>query len=285
MATPELSVPLAEQPASHTKISELIPQFTRFLKLPIELRLEIWNLTMLPRTVVIHIHEIALPNPDERPLVELLSATSTPIALRVCQESRREALRTYKLCFGTEILDNREPRNVTGFFRSPRTYFSYEMDTAHFVSIGKELRSELPVGVMSQKDLDNVRHIRTSWCERVNERLIKHIIEFKKLETFALSWYWDDDTRDITADEPFRDEIEVNEATYRLFQDRLDISQFMDAFITARDVFAPEYKIPLLKVTSMNNSQMCDYVYSLALGRPAKWEYGRLLSGRRSGTF
>lgn len=283
MASPELSAPLYEQQPSHIEMSEPLPQFKWFLKLPIELRFEIWNLTMLPRTVVIHVHEVALPNQDERPLAELLSITPTPIALRVCKESRREALQTYKLCFSTELLEMREPGNVTGFFRTARTYFSYKMDTAHFISIGKELRRELPVAFMSQKDLDNVRHIRTSWCERVNERLIKNMIEFKKLETFALSWYWDNG-RDIAAEEPFQDEIEVTEATYRLLQDRLDIYQFMDAFVTARDVFYPEYKIPVLKVTSMNNSQMCDYVFSLAFGRPAKWGYGRLGSGRRAGT-
>lgn len=237
IATPEHSMPLAEQSPSQIEISEPLLEFARFLKPPIELRLEIWNLTMLPRTVVIHVHEFTLPDPDERPLVELLSVTPSPIALQVCQESRREAQRTYRLCFGTELFEKRELGNATGFFRAPRTYFSYEMDTAHFVSIGKQLRRELPVGFMSRKDLDNVRHI-------------------------------------------FQDEIDVTEATYRLLPDRLDIYQFMDAFITARDVFAPEYKIPLLKVTSMNNSQMCDHVYSLTLGRPAKWGYGHFRSGR-----
>jgi hypothetical protein len=282
MATPRLSDSLAVVLKPHTELSEPLPKFACFLKLPLELRLEIWNLTMLPRTVVIHIHEIALPKRQEKPLVELLSVTPTPIALRVCQESRSEALRTYKLCFGTKLLERREPGNVTAFLRCPQTYFSYEMDTVHFVHIGKALSRELPVAYMKEEDLDNIRHIRTNWCDRVNKRLIENIIKFKKLETFALCWYWHEDVRDIGEEDPFQDEIDVTEATYQLLHDRPDIYQFMDAFIMARDVFAPGYKIPLLKITSMNNQQMCDHVFSLAHGRPAKWCYGPIICKRRA---
>jgi hypothetical protein len=257
MATPELSAPLTEQPASGIEISKPLPQFGWFPKLPIELRLEIWNLTMLPRTVDIHIHQIGVLKSNDYQLAELYSKTPVPAALQVCRESRGEALQTYKLCFGTQMVAIEDKQGMFGFVRNARTYFSYKMDTVNFKYIG-ELARELPIAYMVEEDLENIRHIRADWCVHVNERLVKHIACFKKLESFNLSWFWQEKLSDGEYDNIALDEVEATEANYQLLHDRPDIHQFMDAFVTARDVFIPGYHIPVLRVRSMNNHQMMD---------------------------
>lgn len=97
----------------------------------------------------------------------------------------------------------------------------------------------------------------------VNERLIKHIAYFEELESFTLSWFGGRRMRDGEYGNTALDEVDVTEVNYQLLQDRPDVSQFMDAFITSRDVYAPGYQIPLLRVISMNNHQMMDNMLSI----------------------
>lgn len=259
---------LPEQSMSPTDLSQPNLKFTRFSKLPTELRLKIWKFTMLPRTAVVRIHEIGRINLIDSPLVELHSCAPVPIALQICQESRLEALQTYQLCFGTEMIAQEEEDRHFTFILPPRTYFSYEMDTAHFDYIGKAER-KIPTAYLTNKDLSNIRHIQWDWITGVNKNLIKQITSFKKLESLALSWHWKEGL-DPSGAGPIHEEIEVTEATYQSLQDRPDIYQFMDTFITARDIYAPEFKIPLMKVKSINNDQLCEQIFAMALGHSSR---------------
>lgn len=247
MRTPRLFDPFTGIPVARTRLPGSLEKFTCLSKLPMEVRLEIWNLTMLPRTVDIHIRQIGFLNTTCWPLAELYSPTPVPAALHVCRESRAEALHTYKLCFGTHMSSTDSKHGMFCFIRNPRTYFSYEMDVANFKCAGK-LEGKLPLTYMMEEDMINIRHIRTDWCVAVNERLIRHISCFEKLETLSLTWHWREMMSEGTIG-IFWPDVEVTEGNYRLLQNRPDIAQFMDAFITARDVFEPGMRIPLLRIT------------------------------------
>ncbi len=270
MATSVLSGPLSNLAKSPTEMPKPLPEFICFLKLPIELRLEIWSLTMLPRIVDIYIQRIGCVDSIDWPIIELYSTAAVPALLHVCRESRTEAKRTYKLCFGTHLITAEEKHGMFSFVRSPRTYFSYEMDTAHFQYVGTHLERRLPVAYMTEHDLRNVRHIRTDWCEHVSEGLLRQLRDFSSLESIALSWFWLARLDDSKHDEWLQDTVEVTEADWRSLSDRPDISQFMDSLVTARDVFAPGMKLPRLKVTSLNNRQMMDNMLSTFFGSPSR---------------
>jgi hypothetical protein len=162
-----------------------------------------------------------------------------------------------------------EREEYFSFIRAPQTYFSYEMDTAHFEYIGKTIKRQLPIAYLAGEDIENIRHIRSDWVEGVNGRLIRHLALFKKLESFALCWYWKDGLDPMEVG-PVHDEVDVTEATYQSMQDRPDIFQFMDSFITARDIYAPDLKIPLLRIRSINNDELCEHILSMMCGHSSR---------------
>ncbi|RDW67699.1 hypothetical protein BP6252_09095 [Coleophoma cylindrospora] len=86
--------------------------FHSFFKLPLELRITIWNLSIEPRYVKIKW------SGKHRRCINSSTGNSIPALLHTCQESRTEALKTYALCFG------RTPEFAT-------VYFSYELDAAY----------------------------------------------------------------------------------------------------------------------------------------------------------
>ncbi|KAI1497705.1 hypothetical protein F5X99DRAFT_357576 [Biscogniauxia marginata] len=83
--------------------------FTLFSFLPAELRLQIWRLSCHQRVV-----EVFYDHENDK-----CTTTATPPAvLHACHESRSEALRIYKLSFGTNS-------------HEPRIYFCHESDTLY----------------------------------------------------------------------------------------------------------------------------------------------------------
>jgi hypothetical protein len=256
MTAPAPSDPFSEPTKSETELSEPLSEFSCFSKLPLELRLEIWNLGMLPRTVDVFLHRIGRANSIDWPLVELYSRNPVPVSLQVCQESRAEAKRTYKLCFGTHLVTVEEKCGMFGFIRNPRTYFSYKMDTAHFQYAGIHMEGTLPIKYMMYHDVRNIRHIRSDWCEHVSESFIRQLLEFESLESFALSWHGQVSLGRSKRNGRVLDVVEVTEDNWQSLEDRPDIHQFMDSLITARDVFAPGMKLPRLKVISLNRKEI-----------------------------
>ncbi|KAG9236273.1 hypothetical protein BJ875DRAFT_372511, partial [Amylocarpus encephaloides] len=78
---------------SEVQLPKTLTSFKRFSDLAIELRLEIWGWTLLPRKVKAMF--VKVPSPGFR------STASLPSALKACQESREFALTRYPLCFGS----------------------------------------------------------------------------------------------------------------------------------------------------------------------------------------
>ncbi|KAJ3573084.1 hypothetical protein NPX13_g4831 [Xylaria arbuscula] len=78
--------------------------FHPFPRLPAELRLQIWAMTVVPRIVDVNVEADTTPGPKRKfrdpPLAKLLSSTPVPAILQACQESRYQGL--YEQAF-TEI--------------------------------------------------------------------------------------------------------------------------------------------------------------------------------------
>ncbi|KAG0647461.1 hypothetical protein D0Z07_6728 [Hyphodiscus hymeniophilus] len=106
-----------------------LDSFPQFKKLPLELRLQIWNAALPgPRVVRVRTRPIRFYNRDyDSDNIEAMmmhaffSCTSPPTILFVNRESREEAQLTYKLAFGCQKLDI--PNMV---------YFNFELDTLYF---------------------------------------------------------------------------------------------------------------------------------------------------------
>lgn len=117
-----ISSPLAPKAAAEpSSIIHNIIQGTYFHKFPelaVEIRLKIWNEALkFPRTAHLRLYDVKDQYGEktgEHGLMDI-SRDSTPLLFRVCQESRAEALKTYRFCFG----------------RKPQTYFNYDNDCVY----------------------------------------------------------------------------------------------------------------------------------------------------------
>ena len=94
-------------------------RFTKFSKLPIELRLKIWKMSFPgPRFLEVAWERTKAKSSDE--MIFRHGSEKAPAALFTCQESRREALETY------EALQNASKRKL------PIGFFNFSMDTLCF---------------------------------------------------------------------------------------------------------------------------------------------------------
>jgi len=106
-----------------------LESFTVFTELPFELRLKIWNyIAPGPRTVgLTHSHQRAKRRGISVTFFHNRAAWTSsdpvPVILHICRESRTEALKSFKMTFGSHWF----PGEV---------YFDFEKDTLHF-GIGK----------------------------------------------------------------------------------------------------------------------------------------------------
>ncbi|KAE9380302.1 hypothetical protein N431DRAFT_395026 [Stipitochalara longipes BDJ] len=109
-----------------TSLSPSLPgaNFPSFNKLPLELRLKIWKMTIEERRLV--------PIRTSKDRLGFNSPTPIPAALHVCSESREVALKTYKLSFGSR----------TDSFKA-RIFFNFDQDTLYFRS-ERDRNSNLP---------------------------------------------------------------------------------------------------------------------------------------------
>lgn len=88
-----------------------IPMFSYFADLPVELRLQIWGKACLCSRVVEVQYDVNAGR--------FVSSCKPPSVLHVCQESRHEALKIYKVCFGSPAMP-------------PRIYICPELDRVYF---------------------------------------------------------------------------------------------------------------------------------------------------------
>ncbi|TAQ88097.1 hypothetical protein B7494_g3579 [Chlorociboria aeruginascens] len=111
--------------------------FHLFPRLPTELRLHIWTLTLRPRTVDIRYYTDGFHAPD--------ADNTLPIALKVCRESRGYLLDSYPYCFGSRI-------------HPPRLRFNFSLDTLYFDRSFEHYISHF-FGILSDTEIQNLRYL------------------------------------------------------------------------------------------------------------------------------
>jgi hypothetical protein len=99
---------IKKKPTKNSVESRQLSSFHCFEKLPIELRVMIWKMTMVPRIV-----EVSF-SPERG----FHTRTITPIALRACPDSRSAALHAYQICFGNMLYP-------------PRILLNFSIDTIY----------------------------------------------------------------------------------------------------------------------------------------------------------
>ncbi|KAI1504286.1 hypothetical protein F5X99DRAFT_56619 [Biscogniauxia marginata] len=151
--------------------------FSLFYHLPVELRLTIWDLN-LPWSRIVPVRCGAHPafiSPDEpwgwdSQLVQCTSSSPVPVNLHVCRESRIEAMKRYKLMFGTK----RDPGRI---------FFDPLRDTLYFGARDGDAATEAQFDaftkLVSYRNMSLVRHVA------INEALIRGIDDVAWNETPA----------------------------------------------------------------------------------------------------
>jgi len=100
-------------------------KFHSFPRLPSELRLKIWRLSLQPRIIDIRLREVTrpsgkpLPSPPPELILPAPYKSPFPTAFHVCRESRNEALSTY------------HPFSGTTFSPAAGTLINLELDTVY----------------------------------------------------------------------------------------------------------------------------------------------------------
>lgn len=105
-------------------------------RLPLEMRLMIWNLTIEPRVIeLIHI-----------PWNGFATKTPPPVALSICQESRNEVIRRYPKCFGT-------------YYNPSHIRFNWEIDILYLGPEAGENAAAALLDRMHEKDYLSLRNV------------------------------------------------------------------------------------------------------------------------------
>jgi hypothetical protein len=90
--------------------------FPMFSRLPVELRLHIWELTVEPRTVEVRVfgsHTIHIDYTKKRePYPRLFSSTPAPATLHTCREARDHLQKNYQQAFADLAIINGAPRDT-----------------------------------------------------------------------------------------------------------------------------------------------------------------------------
>jgi hypothetical protein len=114
-----------ERPLNYDPLTEgIVPRFTLFPKLPLELRLKIWAYTMEPRIVTIYSQRLYDEANGSRTSRAMWwnSPDPVPTILHICHKSREEALKYYQRLF--------KPSD-----RQAIIYFNFSKDTLRIGNI------------------------------------------------------------------------------------------------------------------------------------------------------
>ena len=109
--------------------------FPQFPKLPTELRAMVWKLTLHSRTIEIEFQEAR----------GFYTRVGTPVALRVCRDSRNAVILSYPVCFGNILFE-------------PRTAFNFSLDTLFIGNSIQEQTLHLLAG-LNAKELSQLKSL------------------------------------------------------------------------------------------------------------------------------
>jgi 2EXR family len=118
--------------------------FELFAELPVELRLKIWKFVPAPRLVVVRFHE------DRRKKTHKFAASS-PMILRICQESRHEGLKIYHRAFDSKWALN-------------GAYFNFKIDTL-VLSYANPKQREFFLHKLKPQNLSRIEYITLEYAK------------------------------------------------------------------------------------------------------------------------
>lgn len=122
--------------------------FSLFPKLPIELRLAIWRLSLEPRVV-----ELRYSGAVFEQGCEYSESYNIPTALITCKESRSAVIASYPLCFGST-------------FHPEATRFNFEIDTLY---LNYSLKNHIDhfFDLLKDRELKGIKFLAIDWllCE------------------------------------------------------------------------------------------------------------------------
>lgn len=126
---------MRKQERKASKMPPPLTSFPLFPKLPTEIRLMVWNFSLEGRTVEIKWTESR----------GFFSRVPTPIALRVCQDSRDAVKSKYPLSFGNVIY-------------KPSTVFNYALDTLY---IDQDVQHQALhfLASLSAEEISQIKHL------------------------------------------------------------------------------------------------------------------------------
>lgn len=149
-------------------------KFVYFPFLPGEIRLKIWEYVLLtPYSPIIR--QFFQNEFSIRPTAKYVNMTRTPVALRICHESRVEALKFYKLCLGS--------------VSSPaRTFLDYSTSYVYLCTRRSGYFRPMMKG-LGPRDLSQIRHLTLKlrdWFCNDDVEFRDAIWRFKGLKTLQL---------------------------------------------------------------------------------------------------
>jgi len=165
--------PDSNLPADAPSDSATIDQgtFTLFPKLPVELRLHIWNVAREPRIVEVRFYHDRRKNKHKY-------ITQQPVLLQVCQQSRKEALKWYQ-----KVFRSRWALNRVGF---DSVYFDFDLDIL-FINCPRK-QEQLMTYLNRQKETDGLTLVRRLAIPQSSCRYIAEIIaKFSKLDELMVT--------------------------------------------------------------------------------------------------
>ncbi|KAH8665241.1 hypothetical protein BGZ60DRAFT_529581 [Tricladium varicosporioides] len=113
--------------------------FTKFPDLPYELRCAIWRQSFVPRMVEVEY------NCDEEKSTGFSSSAKLPIALSICKESRKFAVESYPLCFGSLCFQ-------------PRIRFNFSIDVL-YLTVDLDDSILMFLSILSEKERSQLRYL------------------------------------------------------------------------------------------------------------------------------
>lgn len=153
--------------ASHEQ-PRLLTTFPALPRLPAELRLKIWYFVCSPRDVEIVCEKGITTSRIRRQVARAFTSTTpTPIATRICHESRTEALQRYQPMFRTEN-------------RSVYTYICFENDNIKL--------ADYDIQYLGQYELENIRmmKVHVKDCVSFVHHNMEYILQMKNLKELEI---------------------------------------------------------------------------------------------------
>lgn len=228
-----------------------LTEFRPFSKLPIEMRSIIWKHSLpTSRTVLIRLKKEAKKDNEHAESFELASPCTLPIALRVCKESRLEALRHYHLAFSNP-------------YHEARIYIDFSCDIVYMTFRDNPIGNEVNISprklrmLLDVAEANKIERMAVSSMYSETPQELVYFQSFQGLKELSVEF----EGRDLSEEEGDvvggRQVTLIEEEEYRMMNGRppiddmgiLDRAFVLEMFHETRKAF-PMWKAPNLMFVS-----------------------------------